>query len=407
MIERTLRPHLVAALTDYPAVALLGPRQAGKTTLAQTIGDEWLDKTPGSSVYLDLESPGDRQKLTNPEAYLRLHQDHLVILDEVQQMPALFQTLRGLIDQGRRSKRSQTGDSGEGTRDGNGRFLLLGSASGELLRQSSESLAGRIAYLELSPLQVRELATDQLDLLWLRGGFPDSFLAKSAAKSLAWRNNLVSTYLERDIPSYGARIPAETLRRLWTMLAHQQGGLLDVSQLGKNLMMDAKTVNRYLDVLVDLMLLRRLQPWHSNAGKRLVKSPKLYVRDSGLTHALLGIASHEALLSHPVVGNSWEGFAVETLLNCAPINTSSGFYRSSNGAEIDLLLDMPGVGLWAIEIKRGTSAKPRRGFYAACDDLQPARRWLVHAGADRYPLGDGVEALGLRELAVLIGQLTQ
>lgn len=379
-------------------MALLGPRQAGKTTLAQTIGEEFMGKPMGGSVYLDLESPGDRQKLTNPQAYLLLHRDRLVILDEVQQMPALFQTLRGLIDQGRRSNPGRGG--------GNGRFLLLGSASGELLRQSGESLAGRIAYLELPPLQVRELAADQLDLLWLRGGFPDSFLAKSAAKSLVWRHNLMSTYLERDIPSYGTRIPAETLRRLWTMVAHQQGGLLDVSQLGKNLMMDAKTVNRYLDMLVDLMLLRRLQPWHSNVGKRLVKSPKLYVRDSGLTHALLGIASQEALLSHPVVGNSWEGFAVETLLNCAPINTSSGFYRSSNGAEIDLLLDIPGAGLWAIEIKRGTSAKPRRGFYAACDDLQPARRWLVHAGSDRYPLGDGVEALGLRELALLLGALT-
>ena len=400
MIERALHPRLMDTLADYPAVALLGPRQAGKTTLAQTIGDEWMSKASGGSVYLDLESPGDRQKLTNPEAYLRLHQDRLVILDEVQQMPALFEALRGLIDQGRRSKR---GANSAGIGDGNGRFLLLGSASGELLRQSSESLAGRIAYLELPPLQVRELAADQLDLLWLRGGFPDSFLAKSAAKSLAWRNNLISTYLERDIPSYGTRIPAQTLRRLWTMVAHQQGGLLDVSQLGKNLMMDAKTVNRYLDMLVDLMLLRRLQPWHSNVGKRLVKSPKLYVRDSGLTHALLGIASHDALLSHPVVGNSWEGFAVETLLNCAPINTSSGFYRSSNGAEIDLLLDMPGQGLWAIEIKRGTTAKPRRGFYAACDDLQPVRRWLVHAGSDRYPLGDGVEALGLRELALLLG----
>jgi len=224
-------------------------------------------------------------------------------------------------------------------------------------------------------------------------------LAGSDAKSMVWRQNLISTYLERDIPSYGARIPAETLRRLWTMLAHQQGGLLDVSQLGKNLMIDAKTVHRYLDMLVDLMLLRRLQPWHSNVGKRLIKSPKLYVRDSGLVHALLGITSNEALLSHPVLGNSWEGFAVETLLNTAPLNSASGFYRSSNGAEIDLLLDMPGQGLWAIEIKRGAASKPRRGFYAACEDLKPAKRWMVHGGPDRYPLGDEVQAIGLRALA--------
>ena len=397
MIERHLFSSVLEALADAPAVALLGPRQAGKTTLALRVGEhgaqEGLGGRVARSVYLDLESPGDRQKLTDPEAYLSQHADKLVILDEVQQMPALFQVLRGLIDQGRRQ--------GLGT----GRFLLLGSATGDLLRQSSESLAGRVAYLELPPLQVLEVGADQQETLWLRGGFPDSFLASSQPKSLAWRQNLIKTYLERDIPSLGSRIPAETLRRLWTMLAHQQGGLLDVSQLGKNLMLDAKTVNRYLDMLVDLMLLRRVQPWHSNTGKRLVKSPKLYVRDSGLVHALLGIGTHDALLSHPVVGNSWEGFALETLLNAAPLNTSSGFYRTSNGAEVDLLLDMPGQGLWAMEIKRGAASKPRRGFYSACEDLQPARRWLVYPGAESYPVGDGVQQIGLRALAAMIGAL--
>jgi predicted AAA+ superfamily ATPase len=322
-----------------------------------------------------------------------MHEQRLVILDEVQKMPALFQTLRGLIDRGRRAGHAH------------GRFLLLGSASGELLRQSGESLAGRIAYLELPPLQVLELDAATQDTLWLRGGFPNSFLASSANKSLVWRQNLISTYLERDIPSYGARIPAETLRRLWTMLAHQQGGLLDVSQLGKNLMIDAKTIHRYLDMFVDLMLLRRLQPWHSNVGKRLVKSPKLYVRDSGLVHALLGISTLEALLSHPVLGNSWEGFAIETLLNAAPLNTNHGFYRTSNGAEVDLLLEIPGAGVWAIEIKRGANSKPRRGFYTACDDIQPTQRWLVHGGHDCYPLGDGVQAIGLRELALTLQQV--
>lgn len=397
MLERRLFPLVLQALADSPAVALLGPRQAGKTTLALRVGEHVAQKGLGerasSSVYLDLESPGDRQKLTDPEAYLSQHADKLVILDEVQQMPALFQVLRGLIDQGRRQGLLA------------GRFLLLGSATGALLRQSSESLAGRVTYLELPPLQVQEVAADQQDSLWLRGGFPDSFLASSQSKSLAWRQNLIKTYLERDMPSLGSRIPAETLRRLWTMLAHQQGGLLDVSRLGKNLMLDAKTVNRYLDMLVDLMLLRRVQPWHSNMGKRLIKAPKLYVRDSGLTHALLGIPTHDALLSHPVVGNSWEGFVLETLLMAAPFNTSSGFYRTSNGAEVDLLLDMPGQGLWAVEIKRGAVSKPRRGFYSACEDLQPARRWLVHPGTETYPLGDGVQAVGLRELAARVGAL--
>ncbi len=379
---------MLETLDDFPAVALLGPRQAGKTTLARAVGDGL-----NGSVYLDLESPSDRLKLTDPEAYLSQHEDKLVILDEVQQMPALFQPLRSLIDQGRRKGLAA------------GRFLLLGSASGELLRQSGESLAGRIAYLELPPLQIQEVDGVEQDALWSRGGFPNSFLAKSERQSLVWRQNLINTYLERDIPSYGVRIPAETLRRLWTMLAHKQGGLLEVSQLGKNLMIDAKTVHRYLDLLVDLMLLRRLQPWHSNVGKRLVKSPKLYIRDSGLVHALLGIATADALLSHPVVGNSWEGFALETLLNAAPINTTSGFYRTSNGAEVDLLLDMPGQGVWAIEVKRGPAAKPRRGFYSACEDLQPARKFMVHARADRFPIGDGVEAMGLGELARLLAAL--
>lgn len=421
MIERNLYQLLLETLAEYPAVALLGPRQAGKTTLAHRVGDETnharthvlrhaeggvkesakdgvsgatkggvRGTPPDHSIYLDLESPRDRQKLSDPETYLTRHSDKLVILDEVQKMPDLFETLRGLIDQGRRQGLQA------------GRFLLLGSASGDLLRQSGESLAGRIAYLELAPLQTQELAPAQQDDLWLRGGFPNSFLARSARQSLVWRQNLINTYLERDMPGYGTRIPAETLRRLWIMLAHHQGGLLDVSQLGKNLMIDAKTVHRYLDLLVDLMLLRRLQPWHSNVGKRLVKSPKLYVRDSGLVHALLGIDTFDVLLSHPVVGNSWEGFVVETLLNAAPLNTTNGFYRTSNGAEVDLLLNLPGQGLWAIEIKRSTAGKPRRGFYHACEDLKPHRRFLVHGEQDSYPLGDGVEALGLRELVTLL-----
>ncbi len=385
MFDRHLAPALQVALTDYPAVALLGARQVGKTTLARQLGEAW----PQGSVYLDLERPSDLHKLTDPEAYLALHQDKLVILDEVQHQPDLFKVLRSLIDEGRRKGKAH------------GRFLLLGSASGELLRQSGESLAGRIAYLELPPLQALEIVAAEQNQLWLRGGFPLSFLAASAAKSLAWRQNLASTYLERDIPSYGARLPAQTLRRLWTMLAHHQGALLDLAQLAKSLMIDVKTVHRYLDMLTDLMLLRRLLPWHSNLGKRLVKSPKLYVRDSGLLHALLGLASMDALLAHPVVGASLEGFVIETLVNAAPRDAQAGFYRTSNGAEVDLLLDIPGHGLWAIEVKKSPSAKPRKGFYSACEDLRPALRWLVHGGADTetYPVGDEVQAISLRALA--------
>jgi uncharacterized protein len=383
MISRSLEPSVDIALADYPAVALLGVRQVGKTTLARQIGDA------RPSVYLDIERPSDLQKLADPEAYLSLHSQRLVILDEVQHMPALFPVLRSLIDEGRRS--------GKAT----GRFLLLGSATGELLRQSGESMAGRVAYLELAPLQALEMTADTLSTLWLRGGFPNSLLAISDHKSMDWRQNLISTYLERELPSHGARLPAQTLRRLWTMLAHLQGGLFEVSQLGKGLMVDAKTVHRYLDMLGDLMLLRKLPPWHSNLGKRLVKSPKLYLRDSGLLHALLGLETHDALLAHPVVGNSWEGFVIETLINAAPRGAQVGFYRSSNGAEIDLLIESPSLGLVAIEVKRSANTKPRRGFYSACEDLQPSQRFLVHGSADdeAYPVGDGVSAIGLRSLA--------
>ncbi len=390
MIHRDLHPTLLEALADNPAVALLGPRQAGKTTLARHIGDERVSDRSAGSIYLDLESPQDRQKLFDPEAYLLAHEDKLVILDEVQHLPALFQALRSLIDQGRRKGLLA------------GRFLLLGSASGELLRQSGESLAGRIAYLELPPFQPLELNEVEQDQLWLRGGFPSSFLASSQPKSMSWRQNLINTYLQRDIPAYGTRVPAETLRRLWTMLAHHQGGLLDVSMLGKNLMLDAKTVHRYLDLFVDLMLLRRLPPWHSNAGKRMVKSPKLYIRDSGLVHTLLGIASTDALLAHPVVGSSWEGFVIEALLNAAPVNTSAGFYRTSNGAEIDLVMNIPGQGVWAIEIKRGQNTPPRRGFYSACEDIEPQQRYVVYPAGEAYGLGQGVQAIGLRGLLGLL-----
>ena len=247
-----------------------------------------------------------------------------------------------------------------------------------------------------------ELKPAEQDQLWLRGGFPSSFLASSQPKSMVWRQNLINTYLQRDIPAYGTRIPAETLRRLWTMLAHSQGGLLDVSMLGKNLMLDAKTVHRYLDLFVDLMLLRRLSPWHSNTGKRMVKSPKLYIRDSGLVHALLGIVSTDDVLAHPVVGNSWEGFVIEALLNAAPVNTSAGFYRTSNGAEIDLVMNVPGHGVWAIEIKRGLGSPPRRGFYNACEDIAPNKRLAVYPTGESYQLGAGVEAVGLRTMIELL-----
>ena len=287
MISRRLTPHLNELLRHSPAVVLLGPRQAGKTTLALEIGAQT------ASIYLDLEDENDRAKLSNPSKYLADHEDELVILDEVHRVPELFQQLRGIIDRGRRHGKA------------NGRFLLLGSAAMDLLKQSGESLAGRVSYLELGPFDALEIDPAATETLWVRGGFPRSFLAQSDDLSLQWRRDFVRTYLERDISQFGSRIPAETLRRFWTMLAHNKAQILNAANLARGLAVDGKKVAGYLDLLVDLLLVRRLPAWHRNVGKRLVKAPKVYVRDSGITHALLGIRDKEALLGHPVVGQTW------------------------------------------------------------------------------------------------------
>ena len=380
MIKRRIHDKLVESIDHSPAVGLLGPRQVGKTTLALEMG------ATRPSLYLDLESPTDRAKLADAGRYLAEHEDKLVILDEVHRAPEIFQILRGLIDQGRR--RGKVG----------GRFLLLGSASVELLKQSGESLAGRISYLELTPFDATEVDGERMDRLWIRGGFPASFLAANDRISLDWREDFIRTYLERDIPQFGSRIPAETLRRFWTMLAHHQAGMHNAATLAQGLGVDGKTVARYLDLLVDLLLVRRLSPWHRNVGKRLVKSPKVFVRDSGLVHALLGLGNKEQLLGHPVVGPSWESFVLETLLVLAPRGTEANFYRTAAGAEIDLVLTLPGGKLWAVEIKRSSAPKLERGFHLACADLKPARRFVVYPGDDRFPLDAETEVLGLAEL---------
>lgn len=375
-----------SALRRQAAVALLGPRQVGKTTLALSLAE----KTP--SLYLDLESRADRAKLSDPALFLERHEDRLVILDEVHRLPELFQTLRGLIDKGRRKGRRT------------GRFLILGSASIDLLRQSGESLAGRIAYVEMGPFDVLEIGPKPAarPALWLRGGFPDSYLAADDGQSFALRRDFIRTYLERDVPMFGPRIPAETLERLWTMLTHGQGTLLNASRLAASLAISAQSVTRYIDLLVDLLLVRRLRPFHANLGKRLVKSPKVYVRDSGLVHALLGIADHDALAGHPVVGASWEGFVIENLLATAPADTRASFYRTAAGAEIDLLLELPGGKRWTVEIKSGLSPRLEKGFHFARQDLKPEKSFVVYSGDDRYPLDEGVEAIGLWELASIL-----
>ena len=387
MFTRHLLPQLAEELQHSPAVALLGPRQSGKTTLALEVAKSI------PSLYLDLESERDRAKLAQPELYLADHLDKLVILDEVHRAPNLFALLRGLIDLARRAGKRA------------GLYLLLGSASLDLLKQTGETLAGRIAYLELAPLNLLETGAAQTDSLWLRGGFPLSLTAPSDARSLRWRQDFIRTYLERDIPQFGPRIAADTLRRFWTMLAHHQSGLLNVAQLARNIGVDAKTVQSYIDLLCDLLLVRRLPPWHANLGKRLVKSPKVYVRDSGLVHALLDIGTKETLLSHMVLGASWEGFVIENLLRCAPASVQGYFYRSSGGAEVDLLLTWPSGDIWAIEVKRSLTPKVERGFHAACEDLRPKRKFVVYPGLESFPLGHDITAMPLaalcRELAPL------
>ncbi|MGC1852207.1 MAG: ATP-binding protein [Solirubrobacterales bacterium] len=380
MIARRIVPEVAALLQTVPAITLIGPRQVGKTTLALAIAEQ------RAAVYLDLESEADRARLAEPELYFADHADELLVLDEIHRAPGLFETLRGAIDAGRREDK------------GTGRFLLLGSAALELLAQSGETLAGRVAFVELAPFDLTEVGADRLDTLWVRGGFPDSFLAADDAVSLRWRRDFIRTYLERDIPELGPRIPAETLRRLWTMLAHGQGGLLNASRLAQGLGVTGVTVGNYLDLLVDLLLVRRLPPRTSNAGKRLVRSPKVYVRDSGLVHALLGLGDKEAVLGHPVAGASWEGMVIENLLAIVGDRAEASFYRTGGGAEIDLVFRWPDGAEWAIEVKRSLAPKVERGLRSALEDLKPECRFIVYPGSERYRLAVGVEAIGLAEL---------
>ena len=379
MIPRRISDELAYLLDNVPAVVLVGPRQVGKTTLALELA------RTRPSVYLDLESAADRSKLSQPDLYLSDHEDELVVLDEVHRLPGLFQELRGIIDRGRRSGRRA------------GRFLLLGSASVDLLRQTGETLAGRVAYLELGPLDVTEVL--DADDLWIRGGFPDSLLAGGDELSSRWRTDFVRTYLERDIPALGPRIPAETLRRFWTMLAHNQGGLLNAANLAGALGVDGKTVARYLDLMVDLLLVRRLPPLTSNAGKRMVRSPKVYVRDSGIVHILLGLPDKEAVLGHPIAGASWEGHVVENLLRCTPDSVDATFFRTGAGAEVDLVLRWPGDEVWLVEVKRSLAPKLERGFRSAWADLAPRRGFVVYPGDDRYLIDNDVHGINVRDLA--------
>jgi len=383
MIKRRLETQIQKAIQRSPSVALMGPRQVGKTTIALNLSEHI------PAIYLDLENSLDAAKVQDIAAFHAENRTRLIIMDEVQRTPEIFASLRGIIDRERRIGHKA------------GLFLFLGSASMDLLQQSGESLAGRIAYLELYGINVLEFsgndsaATNQL---WLRGGFPESLLAASDNQSINWRRDFIRTYLERDIPQLGPRIPAQTLERFWTMLAHNQGSVLNASQLARNLEVSSMTVNRYLDLMVDLLLVRRLQPWAVNAGKRLVRAPKIYVRDSGIVHALLNIPTYNDLVSHPVVGGSWEGFVIENIMSVVQGRALPYYYRTAAGAEIDLILEFSGQEKWAIEIKRNSAPALSKGFHIACEDIKADRKFVIYSGIDRFSMGEKITAISLAGL---------
>lgn len=383
-ILRQSQDEIIHQLQKSPSVAILGPRQVGKTTLALDIAQRI--KKP--SVYLDLERPSDLQKISDPELYLEHQSGKIVIIDEVQRMPQLFPILRSVIDARRRS--------GEKV----GQFLLLGSASLDLIQKASESLAGRIVYVDLGVLNIMEagIGSAQQNKLWLRGGFPESFLAHSDQDSFDWRESFIMSYLERDIPLLGPRIPAETLRRFWMMMSHNQGQILNATSIASGLGVSTPTVIRYVDLLTDLLLMRSLKPWASNIGKRLVKNPKIYIRDSGLAHALLNIQTLDNLQGHPVVGGSWEGFVIENILSMCPQRTNAFFYRTSAGAEIDLVLEVTSSRRIAIEIKRSMTPQVSKGFHLGCQDIGAKERYVVYPGKEAYSLSKDVRAISLAQL---------
>lgn len=381
IIFRKLQSKVLGSLSSFPVVAILGARQVGKTTLAKAI----LGQFSGSTVYLDLELDDDLRKLDQAQLYLEEHSDSLIILDEIQRKPELFPLLRALVDMDRRP----------------GRFLVLGSASPDLLRQSSESLAGRIYYHELSPFSISEIDTspDRFNSLWLRGGFPDSFLATTRDESIAWRETFVNTFLQRDIPAFGIRVPATTLKRFWTMLAHCHGQIWNASKIAAGLGVSNKAIRHYLDILQDTFMVRQLQPYFANTKKRIVKSPKVYLRDSGILHFLLKIYDMEDLYANPIIGPSWEGWCIEQIRANLPSTADISFYRTSAGAEIDLLIhtsaSKPAL---AVECKRSLDCKLSKSFRNAFADIQPAKGFIVYPGKESYPLDENVRTLPVHQL---------
>ena len=363
-------------LSIFPVVAILGPRQAGKSTLAKSIAASWR----GDSVYLDLEDRRDLAKLDEAEIFFTEHSDRLIVLDEIQRRPDLFPVLRGFVD-----------NCSEKTR-----FIVLGSASGDLLRQSSESLAGRIGYLELTPFSLLEV--DDPRRLWTRGGFPRSYLAGSERTSFIWRSNFIKTFLQKDIPMLGLKIPPLQLEHFWVMLAHSHGQCLNASALAQNFGVSVPTIKRYLSILEGTYMVAQLRPYSANVKKRLVRTPKIYIRDTGVLHALLDIRDMEDLEGHPIIGASYEGWVIEQIAAATrKLGGRHYFYRTHAGAEIDLLLELRGE-LVAVEIKRSLSPKVERGFHEACDTLSITGRHLVYPGSESYTIGNNVRVSSVSSL---------
>ncbi|MBN2039393.1 MAG: ATP-binding protein [Spirochaetes bacterium] len=386
IISRAAKTEVSKRLNRFPVVALLGPRQCGKSTLAKTILQDIKN-----SIYIDLERPSDINKLSDPEAFFKINSDKLVCLDEIQRVPEIFPVLRSIIDENRR----------------NSRFLILGSASPQLIRQSSETLAGRISFIELTPFLITEIGKSdnekKLRNLWLKGGYPLSYLTDRPEDSMQWRIDFIRTFLERDIPSLGINISTSNMRRLWTMLAHTTGQLLNSSRFGESLGITHKTVRSYIDLLEQTFLVRVLNPYYVNLKKRLVKSPKIYVRDSGILHALLNVQSFNDLMGHPVYGASWEGFVIENIISNT-VNLNAFFFRTATGDEIDLIVETP-KGLVAIECKSSSSPKISKSLLSAVEMIKPAQTFIVAPVKDSYPIGNGITVVSLKEMISIFHSL--
>ncbi len=386
MIKRKLISAILNSIDNFPIVGIIGSRQVGKTTLAKQI----VKLIKKQSIYLDLELPSDINKLRSPELYLKGHENKLVIIDEIQRQTNLFPLIRALIDQNRQ----------------NGRFLILGSASPDLMKNSSESLAGRIYYHTLSPFNLGEINKTNYKKLWLRGGYPGSFLATNNSISFQWRESFIKTHLARDLPQLGININSIKLYRFILMLCHSHGQLLNISRIANSLDITSPTISHYLNIFENTFIIRRLYPYYINLKKRIIKSPKVYIQDSGLLHSLMQIQDLEQLQSNPILGSSWEGFVIEQIFSSIPLGWQISFFRTNAGAEIDLILHKPNKKPIALEIKYSASPNISKGFWNAYNDLQCQKGFIIYPGNELYPIKNNINILPINKISDFLDSLT-